>query len=235
MSIRAAGLLAVAATLASGCAMRTGGDPQFATSSLGTGEYRVPVASLLARKYANVVRQQYDFSCGSAALATLLHYHYQLPRNEADVFMGMWRDGDQAKIRQVGFSLLDMKRYLSGFGYSADGYRVSLDAISKRGLPGIALITNRGYRHFVVVKGIVGNEVLIGDPSLGLQVMSRDEFQKLWNGIYFVLNSRQEVGQANFNGARQWRAYARSPIGSPFVEPLSQQALALTAPFYRDF
>ncbi|MGN6376011.1 MAG: C39 family peptidase [Sphingomonas sp.] len=210
-------------------------DPLFLGSSSSLGDFRVPVASMRALKFNTVVHQQFDFSCGSAALATLLRYHYDLPRSEADVFTGMWREGDQAHIRQVGFSLLDMKRYLAEQHLRADGYRVTLDAIAKRGLPGIALITVRGYRHFVVVKGIAGDRVLLGDPSLGLRTVSRADFQRMWNGIYFVLTSDMSVGQQHFNGARQWAAFARAPLGDPFIAPLSLQALALAAPFYRDF
>lgn len=228
-----------AAVLLAGCAAQThSADPEFLTSTGSLNDYQVPVASMLARKFATVVRQQYDFSCGSAALATLLRYHYSLPRSEADVFSGMWREGDQARIRQVGFSLLDMKRYLAENRLSADGFHVSLDAVAKRGLPGIALITVKGYRHFVVLKGVTGDRVLIGDPSLGLRSMSRAEFLGQWNGIYFVLTSQTAAGQSNFNGDQQWRAFARAPVGAinaPFLDPLSQQALALTAPFYRDF
>ncbi len=228
-------LLAVAAALL-GCAGHTRpADPQFLSSSGSLNDYHVPVASMLARRFNTVVRQQYDFSCGSAALATLLNYHYDLPRTEGDVFTGMWRKGDQPHIRQVGFSLLDMKRYLADIGLNADGYRVSLDAIAQRNLPGIALISVKGYRHFVVLKGIAADRVLIGDPSLGLRSMTVGEFKRIWSGVYFVLNSATQVGQRNFNGPRQWRALARAPVGAPFVEPLSQQALSLAAPFYRDF
>lgn len=219
----------------SGCAARvSGGDPRFITSGALGADYSVPVASLLARKFNTVVRQQYDFSCGSAALATLLHYHYALPRSEKDVFAGMWQDGDQAQIRQVGFSLLDMKRYLTQNGLRADGYKVPLDAIRKRGLPGIVLITVKNYRHFVVLKGVGDRDVLFGDPSTGLRVVPRDEFAKMWNGVYFVLNSMTETGQQNFNGG-QWQLFARTRTDAPFLDPVSQQALALTAPFYRDF
>lgn len=226
----------LAAVALSGCAAQTRtADPLFLSSSGSTTDYRVPVASVLARKFATIVRQQYDFSCGSAALATLLLYHYDLPRTEADVFTGMWKEGDQQRIRQVGFSLLDMKRYLAEHQLRADGYKVTLEAIAQRNLPGIALITVKGYRHFVVVKGIDKDRVLIGDPSLGLRSVSRAEFQAVWNGIYFVLNSALDVGQRNFNGQRQWRPLARAPVDGPFLDPLSQQALALTAPFYRDF
>lgn len=230
----AGGLLAAA--LLSGCAAQShGGDPQFLSSSGSMSDFRVPVASMLARKFNTVVRQQYDFSCGSAALATLLLYHYELPRTESDVFTGMWRKGDQPRIRQVGFSLLDMKRYLADNALKGDGYRVSLDSIAERGLPGIALITVKGYRHFVVVKGVTVDRVLVGDPSLGLRSMNRSEFQQVWNGIYFVLTNQLDVGQRNFNGQRQWRGIAHAPVGDPFLGPLSPSALALTAPSYRDF
>ena len=231
-----AGAGTAAAVMLTGCAAQvSGGDPRFMMTAGTVSDWSVPVASMLARRFNTVVRQQYDFSCGSAALATLLRYHYDLPRSEADVFTGMWREGDKAQIRQVGFSLLDMKRYLAENGLSADGYKVSLDAIAARGLPGIALISTKGYRHFVVLKGATTAQVLVGDPSLGIRSVPREEFQAMWNGVYFVLNSRRNVGQENFNGVRQWSVLARAPIGQPFLDPVSQQALSLSAPFYRDF
>jgi len=227
---------ALSLVLTAGCATQAGSsDPLFLSSSGSANDFRVPVASVLARKFNTVVRQQYDFSCGSAALATLLRYHYDRPAAESDVFTGMWREGDRERIRQVGFSLLDMKRFLAENRLMADGYRVSLDQIAARGLPGIALVSIKGYRHFVVVKGVTPDDVLVGDPSLGLRRMKRTEFQAAWNGVYFVLNSEVDRGVRNFNGQRQWGAMARSPLSDPFLNPLSQQALWLTAPFYRDF
>ena len=53
--------------------------------------------------FRGVIRQKYDYSCGSAALATLLRYHYNLDVDEARIFRAMYATGDQAKIRKVGF------------------------------------------------------------------------------------------------------------------------------------
>ncbi len=199
------------------------------------GELNVPVRDMMARRYAGIVRQQFDFSCGSAALATLLRDHYGRPVGERDTFLGMWREGDKAAIRRVGFSLLDMKRYLANVGLKADGYTVSLDQIRKTGLPGIALVTVQGYRHFVVIKGVDAEHVLIGDPSTGLRRMERPAFEAAWNKVFFALNSAQPVGRASFNTPRQWSRLATAPIGQPFAGPLSEQALGLAAPFYREF
>lgn len=199
------------------------------------GDFSAPVQSVEERKFATVIRQRYDFSCGSAALATLLHYHYNDPSTEAAVFRGMWDKGDRPQIRKLGFSLLDMKRYLDAQGLKADGFKVSLDQVAQAGVPGIALVTLKGYRHFVVVKGVANGEVLVGDPSTGLQTVPAASFVKSWNGIYFIINSNPERGRTSFNAPTQWAQYTRAPLGSRFSDPVSLQALALTAPFYRDF
>ncbi|MBP6031418.1 MAG: C39 family peptidase [Sphingobium sp.] len=199
-----------------------------------TQEYGLPVTSLIGRRFETVVRQQYDFSCGSAALATLLRFHYADAQSEQSVFVGMFRNGDQAQIRRQGFSLLDMKRYLADRGISADGYRVSLDQIVKARTPGIALIDYNGYRHFVVVKGIEGDTLLLGDPSLGLRRESRRVFQRQWNGVFFVLNGRTDIASAHFN---QGADRARAPMGRFYTQaqPLNLAGLAMTRPILGEF
>ncbi|MHA6723947.1 C39 family peptidase [Sphingomonas sp. RS2018] len=232
--MRIALALIVPAVLA-GCADQVGGSSRFVAPMGAVGDYRVAVRSVQDNRFHGVVRQRYDFSCGSAALATLLRYHYDLDVGEDDAFRGMWAKGDQPQIRRVGFSLLDMKRWLVTHGLTADGYRVSLDKIAQTGVPGIALIAVKNYRHFVVVKGVRQDEVLLGDPSSGLTVMPRADFQRAWNGIYFVLSQDQARAKSQFNRETQWVAYTRAPIGGRFADPISQQALSLTNPFHGEF
>ena len=218
-----------------GCAASIDAESGLSASASSMGDVLVPVRSVEDLRFTSVVRQRYDFSCGSAALATLLRYHYGGHQDEQDVFRGMWVKGDRQQIRKVGFSLLDMKRYLASLGIAAGGYQVSLDEITQAGVPGIALININGYKHFVVLKGVGGHEVLVGDPALGLKTMPMDEFKSAWNGIYFVLDSKVALGRAGFNGDSQWTEFARAPIGGAFGDPISQQALMLTAPSYGEF
>lgn len=196
--------------------------------------FGVPVTSLLGRRYETVIRQQFDFSCGSASLATLLRFHYDDPQDEQSAFLGMWRDGDRAQIRRQGFSLLDMKRYLAGRGVGSDGYELTLEQIEKARIPGIALIDFNGYRHFVVVKGVDDRTVLLGDPSLGLRRESRRVFEKQWNGVFFAINGRLAVANAHFN---QPVDVERAPglRFYPQAEPLSLAGLALTRPLPGEF
>ena len=48
--------------------------------------YRVRVVSLKQARFKTTIQQQYDFSCGSAAVATLLTYQYGYKINEETVF-----------------------------------------------------------------------------------------------------------------------------------------------------
>ena len=224
-------VLGVACVLISSCG-GTISDSRISGFSAGS-EYIAPIETVIDRRYAGIIRQQYDFSCGSAALATLLRYHYGDGVGEAAVFKGMWSEGDRAQIRHLGFSLLDMKRYLKSRGLNADGFKVSLEDVAKGGVPGVALINVNGYKHFVVIKGVKDNEVLVGDPSLGLMAVPAAKFQKYWNGVFFIIEPSAQKGR--FNVPSHWASFTRAPTGNGFNDPLSQQALALTAPFYRDF
>lgn len=130
--IAASSALAVA-----GCAAQLAGGPQvLATSQSGGGDFRLAMTSLQEARFAEVIRQQYDFSCGSAALATLLRFHYDYDVAEENAFRGMWARGDQNQIRKLGFSLLDMKRWLASRGVPADGFRSTSTRSPRPGCPG---------------------------------------------------------------------------------------------------
>jgi predicted double-glycine peptidase len=184
------------------------------------GAFHVPVRSMQALRFASTLHQQYDFSCGSAALATLLTHHYGFPVAERTVFAAMWARGDQDKIRREGFSLLDMQRYLADHGFQADGFRLPLDKLAEAGLPAIVLITEKGYNHFVVIKGFDAGRVLLGDPSSGTRSLPLAQFEAAWpTRLLFVIHAAP--GEPRFNLADDWRAAPHAPLAD---------AVARTAP-----
>lgn len=177
------------------------------------GRVNVPVTSLKDIKFQRTTRQQYDYSCGAAALATLLSHHYHTPVPEQDVFQHMYSTGDQAKIHKEGFSLLDMQRFLASRGFRADGFKLPIEKLIAEKLPAIVLITDRGFNHFVVVKGAEDGRILIGDPSTGNRVVSMERFQEIWrNKILFVIHSHKD--QVAFNTPEDWRGAPRAPLGT---------------------
>lgn len=190
---------------------------------IGGSLFNVKVASLKERRFQTTIRQQHDYSCGSAALATLLTYQYNDPVDEATVFKAMWEDGDQAKISREGFSLLDMKHYLQRAGYAADGYTAPLEKLAEVGIPAIVLIRDNGYNHFVVVRGIKNGKVAVADPSMGARSIPMEQFERMrLNRILFVINGRKE--QVVFNHPADWKIRERAPV----ADVLGTSSLAST-------
>jgi len=236
-ALRRAGCAALLFTGLLAPILATAGGAWFAS---GGGVYDVPVRSIAERKFEQVVRQQYDFSCGSAALATLLTFHYARPTTEQETFRAMYAVGDQEKIARVGFSLLDMKNYLDAHGYQADGFKAPLETLVQAGVPAIALITVKGYQHFVVIKGVQKNEVLLGDPALGIKAVPLAAFATMWtNGILFIVRNESRTGQEHFNMVGEWRSLPRAPLDAPLGrESLAAVTLSLpdfTRPMFGDF
>ncbi|MEQ8490350.1 MAG: C39 family peptidase [Marinovum algicola] len=178
------------------------------------GSFSVGVTSIREARFNSVIRQAYDFSCGSAAVATLLTFHYGVETKEREVFDAMYEAGDKDLIETAGFSLLDMKDYLNSRGFKADGYRVSLEKLGEVGIPAIVLVNVRGYLHFVVIKGIEDDRVLVGDPALGVKTYDVDEFRDMWNGIVFVINQELNKGRDSFNQSEIWAVNQTAPFGT---------------------
>ncbi|WP_321796221.1 MULTISPECIES: C39 family peptidase [unclassified Burkholderia] len=173
--------------------------------------YAMHVTSLKEARFKRTVKQQFDFSCGSAAVATLLTYQYDYPMTEQTAFAQMWENGNQEKIRQQGFSLLDIRRFLDAHGFVADGFELPLQTLARTHTPAIVLITEHGYHHFVVVKGLRDGRVLVGDPATGTRPMSLASFEQKWEDhVIFVIHNRPEL--AVFNDPRDWRVAPSAPL-----------------------
>lgn len=194
------------------------------------GSINVPARSLEAMRWDRVIPQQYDYSCGAAAVATLLTYHYGRPTTEAEVFERMIASGDVEQIQEQGFSMLDMKRYLDEQGLNADGFRVSLEDLARIGVPAITLINTGGYRHFVVVKGIDEHNIVVADPAVGTVVVPIDHFATLWSGTVLGARADIELAQHNFNHGSDWRLRAKAPMDKVIKRmPISSMVLNLPA------
>ncbi|HJW26901.1 MAG TPA: C39 family peptidase [Rhodocyclaceae bacterium] len=193
------------------------------------GAFAVPVMSMKDLRFRSTIRQQYDFSCGSAALATLLTYHYNYPTSEQEIFREMYERGDKAKIKKEGFSLLDIKTYLEARGFHADGFVADVEQLAAARIPAIALVKEHGYHHFVVIKGLRQGRVLVGDPSAGTRAVPYPQFQDMWvNRILFVIRNKKEL--AKFDSDGDWRWVPRAPISDGVYRGTTDLALPKRGP-----
>lgn len=134
-----------------------------------------------------VIRQHDERDCGVACLATVACYHgLDLPLAKVRELTKSDRMGTNI------YGLVDGARQL---GMEAEALEGSPDDLYEAlrdmsvTLPFIALLCKDGARmHFVTVFAVEGTRVLVGDPGVGKQYLSLEQFFAEWTGC--VVNMR---------------------------------------------
>jgi predicted double-glycine peptidase len=177
------------------------GDVSFAGVLPNGAQYSTNVTSMRDLHFTNIVRQHTDYSCGAAALATLLRYGYHLDVDETVVIDGMLGVSDPDIVKKRGFSMLDIKHYVESLGMRGRGYRVDMARLRSLRVPVIVLMDIRGYRHFVVLKQVHNDQVELADPILGNRTMQLDAFMKAWPShvLFVVIGSDFDRNTVCFN------------------------------------
>ncbi|HTJ92594.1 MAG TPA: cysteine peptidase family C39 domain-containing protein, partial [Pararobbsia sp.] len=85
------------------------------TSSVGVPLVK-SVKSIRDIRYQNIHTQQFDYSCGAAALATLLDYGYGIKIPETELIQRMMVFSTPEVVEKNGFSMLDMKKFVETIG-----------------------------------------------------------------------------------------------------------------------
>ncbi len=140
-------------------------------------------------QFRGIVRQAYDYSCGSAALTTLLNGYVGTQLTEQQTMNGLLRFGEyQRIIERRSFSLLDMKRFVTALGLESGGYRGEFSDLVNQGQPAIVPISYAGFKHFVVYKGYKDGRVYVADPALGNISFDEVRFKEVWeNNTLFLI------------------------------------------------
>jgi len=177
----------------------------FAQIGIGPG-LRIdrPAHTLKDARDQNVIKQRFDFSCGAAALATLLHYGLNQPVTERDVLDDLFRllsDDEKTTVRRTGFSLLHLQRVAQARGFNAQGFRLEPEQLTMLGGPVLVFVQPRGYKHFAVLRGIRGDRAYLADPSRGNIRMPAYRFLHDWvqsdgRGIIFVVEPAEGLPQS---------------------------------------
>jgi predicted double-glycine peptidase len=170
---------------------------------VGAERFNKHVTSLRDLRRQNVVMQALDFSCGAAALATVLRHGFAEEVNETEligyifIFGQTPAEGYKKYFKRQGFTLLDLKRAARAKGYQGKGYKgMNLDELLEfvegEHVPVLVPIRPMGYNHFVVVRGAAGNRILLSDPARGNTTMTIRSFLDLWiDGIGFIVTPRK--------------------------------------------
>ncbi|MCI6217016.1 MAG: C39 family peptidase [Helicobacter sp.] len=134
----------------------------------------VPTRSWLELRDTNLIRQQYDYSCGAASLASILKFYYGEDVSELDILKwsiqekGIDLEPKEQEDKNIArLSFLDLTRFAELLGYKAMGLALDFATLSKLKSPVIIYVNVRDIEHFSVYKGSDEQYVYLADPSFG--------------------------------------------------------------------
>ncbi len=128
-------------------------------------------------RYEWVVGQADWYTCGPAAVATLLTHYYGIPTPEGEALELAERFMAEAGFEPGpgrGINALALKQTLEAKGIPTKGFRVKPDALrdyfTRGGLPVIVHLT-APQKHFAVAVGMVEHHIVVADPSWGKSLL----------------------------------------------------------------
>jgi len=189
-----------------------------------------PAARLdwLALRDHALERQQLDYSCGAAALATLLQVllaepvseasllalHYQRVGHPLDATAGTGVRGRDSASWYL--SLADLSALAQGFGIDALALTLTPQRLAELRVPAIAYLIDGDQPHFVVLRGTSpdGDRFALADPAWGNRSVRRADFLRQWlqgsagegptaRGVLLLLRPRSATETARFAAYRQ--------------------------------
>lgn len=161
-----------------------------------------------------IIKQDLDYSCGAASIATLLNNYFYQNTTEEQILAIM----DKGDLKA---SFLDMQRALTTLGFNSQGLAVSYDTLKTLKAPAIVYIKHRKTDHFSVIRGINENFVWLADPSLGNRVLSKEDFIKLWHTREDKILSGKILAVIPKSGQKVNNDYFTNVIKQPNKQSLS--------------
>ena len=155
-------------------------------------------SSLQAIRWAGVVKQDLDFSCGIASIATILKYHF----GEEDVtekklledFFEKLSEEELGEVFEKGASLAQLGDLLLDKGFVIRNWELSIEELQKQtgAVPAIVYLETPHFRHFAVVRGVSEYQVWLADPARGNVKLTIDGFLTEWKGRRALLVAKND-------------------------------------------
>ena len=164
--------------------------------------------------------QRHDYSCGAAALATILKYYWQEPISEEIVLLAILSqlDADEIKDRMAnGLSITDLRQASEKLGYPAVLGSQPFSELANAKVPVVIRLVDGDFEHFVVYRGIVQDRVFLADPIRGNLRMPIDKFVHQWHekgkreGVLLVV-AKEGVDELPKNAPLSLRHHYACPV-----------------------
>lgn len=160
-------------------------------------------SNLDAIRWQGVIRQDLDFSCGIASVATVLKYHFSYEVTEKELLQDFIKKLSEQELNEVfekGASLAQLGDLLLDRNLAVRNWRLEIDELRKLTgvLPAIVYLETPDFRHFAVVRGVSDYQVSLADPSRGNVRLTIGEFLEEWQGrrALLVAQNQQHLKKA---------------------------------------
>jgi predicted double-glycine peptidase len=149
-------------------------------------------------KKENIVMQQRDYSCGAAALATIMRYHLKEDVTELGLLLEVVRmltpEEMQERIKN-GLSISDLRRLAVRTGHQASIGKVEFKDLREVKVPLVVGLIVNGFDHFAVYRGTDDQYVYLADPARGHVRTPIPEFLKQWQkNTILVVVKKDDAG-----------------------------------------
>jgi predicted double-glycine peptidase len=118
----------------------------------------------------HIVMQKRDYSCGAAALATILRYYWGDDATEEQILLAIEKilTPEEMKDRiKNGLAISDIRRAAVDMGYLSTIGTLTFQKLTESKVPLIVAIKPQGFNHFVVYRGVDCDYVYLADPIRG--------------------------------------------------------------------
>ncbi|NIL97183.1 MAG: hypothetical protein GTO53_06395 [Planctomycetales bacterium] len=160
------------------------------------------VTSYTKLKERNIVMQRRDYSCGAAALATVIRYYWGDDVDEEfflDALDGLLNREEIIDRIKHGLAMSDLRRVAVKTGYHAVVGKVDFKKLAGAKVPLIVGISMDDYDHFVVYRGTDYRWVYLADPIRGNVRLSVQDFLDQWqkNAILAIHKPGEKIRKSS--------------------------------------
>ncbi len=146
------------------------GNAHFSTATL---KGQISVRTWKDFRDERIVKQDLDYSCGAASVATIMNGFYGMAVTEAELLDAMEDDGVT--------SFQDLADVVRAHGLKGIGVALNFEQLRQLKVPAIAYLRYRDDDHFSVIRGIEADgHVTLADPAWGNRRFTRHQFLAMW-------------------------------------------------------
>ncbi|NET30949.1 MAG: ATP-binding cassette domain-containing protein [Cyanothece sp. SIO1E1] len=172
------------------------------------------------------IQQQSSSDCGAACVGMVSRYWGKR--------FPLYVLREKTNVGRAGTSLKSLAKGAENLGFHARPVRASLSRLAEQANPWIAHWQGK---HYVVVYQVKGDRVIIADPALGCQSISRQEFLASWSGYGLLLTPTDRLKDTEIKQASLGRFVSmlwpyRTSIWQIILASVLIQIMGLISPLF---